>query len=60
MGLFERAGREVERFKQTARAEAERTGDYRCRECGERFRADHDECPECGAEAVVATADGAE
>ncbi|UIP00415.1 hypothetical protein Hbl1158_03355 [Halobaculum sp. CBA1158] len=57
MGLFERIGRQVEQFKQTAKAEAERNAEYRCQACGERFEVDRDECPECGAEAVVARTD---
>ncbi|WP_435065160.1 hypothetical protein [Halobaculum sp. EA56] len=58
MGFFERVGRQVEQFKRTAKAEAERSADYRCRTCEERFRTDHEECPECGGGPVVSTADG--
>ncbi|WP_073306376.1 hypothetical protein [Halobaculum gomorrense] len=57
MGVFERIGRQVEQFKRTVKKEAERTADYRCRTCEEQFQTDQDECPECGAETVVATAD---
>ena len=58
MGFFERMGRKVEQFKRTAEEEAERSVDYRCRTCGERFRTDHDECPECGAETVGPATEG--
>lgn len=58
MGLFERLGRKVERFKQTAQQSADESADYRCRACGERFHVGHDECPECGAERVERVRDG--
>lgn len=52
MGLFERLGRQVEEFKQTARQTAEKSANYRCRDCGERYHTSHDECPECGSASV--------
>lgn len=52
MGLFERLGRQVEQFKQTATQAAAESANYECRACGERLHSPHDECPECGAEAV--------
>lgn len=58
MGFFERIGRTVEQFKQDAKREAERSADYRCRACEERFRTDHEACPECGEGPVVSIADG--
>ncbi|MFC6787212.1 hypothetical protein ACFQFH_15480 [Halobaculum halobium] len=57
MGFFERMGRQVEQFKQTAKNEAEQHADYRCRACEERFQTDYDECPECGAATVESTTD---
>lgn len=57
MGLFNRLGREVEQFKQTAKESAEEAKDYRCEECDARFSTDHDYCPECGEDAIAETAD---
>ncbi|WP_435123900.1 hypothetical protein [Halobaculum sp. D14] len=57
MGLFKRVGRQVEQFKRTAEEAAAERADYRCRDCGERFHADHDSCPECGADAVERVTD---
>jgi rubrerythrin len=54
MGLFNKLGREVERFKRTATAAAESSEEYRCEACGSRFVADYEECPECDTAAVVA------
>jgi len=54
MGIFNRLGREVEQFKQTAKQSAE-AHDYRCEACDARFSTEYDECPDCGAEAVVET-----
>ncbi|MFC6835532.1 hypothetical protein [Halomarina ordinaria] len=58
MGLFKRLGRQVEQFKQTATETAEGDADYRCRACDARYHVQHDRCPECGTEDVVATAPG--
>ncbi|WP_433623710.1 hypothetical protein [Halomicrococcus sp. NG-SE-24] len=55
MGLFEKLGRQVEQFKQTAKKTAEENASYRCQACHERFDADYDRCPECGAEQVTPT-----
>ncbi|QZP38134.1 hypothetical protein [Halobaculum magnesiiphilum] len=55
MGLFSRLGRQVEQFKRSAKEAAEEEAEYRCRTCDARFHADHDLCPECGADAVVST-----
>lgn len=57
MGLFNRLGREVEQFKQTAKNAAEEDAEYRCRACDARFTTRHDRCPECGAETVEPTDD---
>lgn len=55
MGLFNRLGREVEQFKQTAKSAAEEDAEYRCRACDARFTTHHEQCPECGAETVEPT-----
>jgi len=56
MGLFNRLGREVEKFKQNAQEAAEEAKGGRCPECdatpGEQAG---NECPECGA--TLETAD---
>lgn len=57
MGLFERAGRKVERFKQAAQDAAEDEATHECVDCGERFFAEKDACPECGGEVVALQAD---
>jgi rRNA maturation endonuclease Nob1 len=54
MGFFNRVGRQVEQFTQTAKDVADQNADYQCRACDERFHAERDQCPECGSEAVVA------
>lgn len=53
MGLFEKAGRRFEQFKKRAETAAEREAEFACAACGERLYADADQCPECGADAVV-------
>jgi len=55
MGLFNRLGREVEQFKQTAKDSAADQFDYRCEACDSGFAKNHDFCPDCGTEAVVDT-----
>ena len=55
MGLFNRLGREVEQFKQTAKDSAAEQFDYRCEACDSRFAKNHDYCPDCGTQAVVDT-----
>lgn len=52
MGFFNRAGRTVEQFTQTAKDVAAQEAEYQCGACEELFQTDHDECPECGAAAV--------
>lgn len=59
MGFFENLGRKVEEFKQTAADTANEEATHECGNCGERFFVDHDECPECGRDAVVARAEPA-
>ena len=57
MGIFDELGRRVEQFKQEASAVAESGDEYQCRECESRFHVAYEECPECGAEDVVARTD---
>lgn len=57
MGIFNEVGRRVERFRQTAKETAAESAAYECGACEERFHADHDECPECGATAVESVAE---
>ncbi|MFQ3295329.1 MAG: hypothetical protein ACI9PP_001175 [Halobacteriales archaeon] len=54
MGLFRDVGNRVERFKQAVEGVAEDEAEYECAECGELVYSDRDDCPECGAIAVVA------
>jgi len=55
MGLFEKFGRQVEQFKQTAKEAAEENATYRCRDCDARFNTHEGQCPECGAKEVTPT-----
>ncbi|WP_328765651.1 zinc-ribbon domain-containing protein [Haloarcula rubra] len=50
VGFFEKAGREVEKFKQTASEAAEDHRTPECPACGESVPDDVEECPECGAD----------
>ena len=52
MGFFRDVGRRVERFKSEVEAVADDQASFQCTACGERFHADHDTCPACGADAV--------
>jgi rRNA maturation endonuclease Nob1 len=56
MGLFEEAGRRVERFKKAAEAAAAENADYRCTACEELVfsEREHETCPECGEAELVA------
>lgn len=56
MGLFRDAGKRLERFKRTVEDVAKDEAEYECDECGELVYTDRDDCPECGAAAVVARA----
>lgn len=49
MGLFNKLGREVEKFARDAKATADEGAEYECASCGGRFYTAHDECPECGS-----------
>ena len=53
MGLFNRLGREVEEFVQTAKEAADETETDRCDACETAFDSRHEECPECGEPAVT-------
>lgn len=53
MGFFNRLGRKVEKLKQEASSASE-DAEFGCANCQALLYADYDECPECGAEAVVA------
>lgn len=53
MGLFNRLGRNVERFKQNVTDAQSDEATHRCRDCDQRFFADRETCSECGSEDVV-------
>ena len=52
MGMFERLGEEVERFKQEAMAARDDSAGYRCRDCEETFFSEQERCPACESEAI--------
>jgi rubrerythrin len=54
MGIFEKFGRQVEQFKQTAKETAEENANYQCRACDARFNTHEGQCPECGATKITA------
>ncbi|MFT4889143.1 MAG: hypothetical protein ACI9YT_000052 [Halobacteriales archaeon] len=54
MKFFRDVGKRVERFKQEVEDVAKDEAEYECSECGELVYADREDCPECGAVAVVA------
>lgn len=47
MDLFRRAGRKVERLKQSVEAAADEEASHRCRACGEPYFTDRETCDEC-------------
>lgn len=57
MGLFNKLGRNVEQFKQTAADAADQQAEYECQACESRFHTDNEVCPECGASEVHALGD---
>lgn len=57
MGLFNRLGRQVEQFKQNAKAAADELADYQCQSCHDRFHTEYEVCPSCGAQEVTSVAD---
>ena len=54
MGLFNKFGRQIERFRQDTKEAAAETAAFQCQACQARFHIEHDECPECGAQEVTA------
>ncbi|WP_227015670.1 zinc-ribbon domain-containing protein [Haloarcula sp. JP-L23] len=50
VGFFEKAGREVEKFKRTVSEAAEEHRTAECPACGESVPDDAEECPQCGAD----------
>ena len=52
MGMFERLGEKVERFKQEAVAARDDSAEFRCRDCGTEFYSERESCPECGSTAI--------
>ena len=48
MSLFRDIGKKVEKFKQASESVASEDATHECRDCGERFFADREECSECG------------
>lgn len=57
MGLFERFGEKVERFKQEAVAARDESADYRCRNCDTEIYSDQEQCPECGSTEIERVTD---
>ena len=57
MGLFEKAGRRFEKFKQAATEAADEEPDYECAACGTAIRTERDRCPECSAGEIVSRDD---
>ncbi|PSQ15132.1 hypothetical protein BRD00_15370 [Halobacteriales archaeon QS_8_69_26] len=53
MGLFEKAGRRFEKFKKATEEAAEEEAEYGCTACETVLYTAQEECPECGAAAVV-------
>jgi rRNA maturation endonuclease Nob1 len=53
MGLFEKAGRRFEQFKNETKAAAEEEAEYECASCETLLYASADRCPECGGDDVV-------
>ena len=49
MGMFERLGESVEKFKQEAVAARDERVECRCRACGDESYTEHDSCPACGS-----------
>jgi hypothetical protein len=52
MGLFEKAGRRLETFVQTAGEAADEAAAFECAACEARFHATRETCPECGGSVV--------
>ena len=57
MGMFERLGEKVERFKQEAVSARDESADYRCRNCGSEIFSEQEQCPECGSSEIERVAE---
>lgn len=55
MGFFEKVGRHVEKFKQSAKDAADEDANYQCQSCNARFNANDDQCPDCGSADIIST-----
>jgi uncharacterized paraquat-inducible protein A len=53
MGFFNELGRKAEKLKQQATAASDREATHACTDCEALLYTDHEECPECGSDAVV-------
>lgn len=53
MGFFNNLGRKAEKLKQQATAASDGEATHGCTDCETLLYTDHEECPECGSEAVV-------
>lgn len=53
MSLFRDIGKKVEEFKQASKAVTDEEASHECRNCGEQFFADREECSECGSSDVA-------
>lgn len=56
MGLFRDLGRRAARLKREATDAAREQAPYECTDCGHAVFTDREDCPECGADAVVTRA----
>ena len=57
MGFFNNLGRKAEKLKQQATAASEEKATHACADCEALLYSDHDFCPECGNDSVVALPD---
>lgn len=57
MGMFERLGEKVERFKREAVAARDESADYRCRNCDTEIYSKQEKCPECGSTEIERVTD---
>lgn len=53
MGFFNDLGKKAEKLKQQAMAASEKEATHGCANCETLLYTDHDECPECGSDAVA-------
>ena len=54
MGIFNRLGRKVEELKHEAESATAEEATHLCEACDTLLYTDHEECPECGGDDVVA------